>query len=162
MVDWQSVFQPSLGLAEIIVRATLMYLVLFAILRFVGRRQAGNFGPADLLVIVLIADAAQNGLGKDYTSVTEGVVLVLTIVAWQYALDWLAWRYPRLRPLLSAPALKLIEDGRLIEGNMRKEMLTQGELEGQLRQQGVEKISDVRQACLEGDGRLSVLKANGG
>lgn len=162
MVDWQSVFQPSLGLAEIIVRATLMYLVLFAILRFVGRRQAGNFGPADLLVIVLIADAAQNGLGKDYTSVTEGVVLVLTIVAWQYALDWLAWRYPRLRPLLSAPALKLIEDGRLIEGNMRKEMLTQEELEGQLRQQGVEKISDVRQACLEGDGRLSVLKANGG
>jgi len=60
-----------------------MYLALFVILRFIARRQAGSFGPADLLVIVLIADAAQNGLGKDYTSVTEGIVLVLTIVGWE-------------------------------------------------------------------------------
>ena len=75
-----------------------MYLALFAILRFIGRRQAGHFGPADLLVIVLIADAAQNGLGKDYQSVTEGIVLVATIVAWEYAFDWAAWRYPAPRP----------------------------------------------------------------
>ena len=57
-VDWNSVFVPAIGLAEIVVRDSLMYL------RFMARRQAGNFGPADLLVIVLIADAAQNGLGK--------------------------------------------------------------------------------------------------
>jgi hypothetical protein len=63
-IDWNSVFLPSLGIAEIVIRGTLMYLGLFAILRFMGRRQAGQFGPADLLVIVLIADAAQNGLGK--------------------------------------------------------------------------------------------------
>jgi hypothetical protein len=63
-VDWHNVFVPNLGIAEIVVRGTLMYLALFAILRFIGRRQAGHFGPADLLVIVLIADAAQNGLGR--------------------------------------------------------------------------------------------------
>ena len=79
-VDWNSVFVPAIGIAEIIVRGTVMYLSLFAILRFMSRRQAGSFGPADLLVIVLIADAAQNGLGKEYSSVTEGIVLVLTIV----------------------------------------------------------------------------------
>lgn len=78
-VDWNSVFMPAIGIAEIIVRGTIMYLGLFAILRFMSRRQAGSFGPADLLVIVLIADAAQNGLGKEYSSVTEGLVLVLTI-----------------------------------------------------------------------------------
>jgi hypothetical protein len=61
----------SLGIAEIVVRGTLMYLGLFVILRFMARRQAGHFGPADLLVIVLIADAAQNGRGKKYQSVTE-------------------------------------------------------------------------------------------
>ena len=71
-----------------------MYLGLFVILRFMARRQAGQFGPADLLVIVLIADAAQNGLGKEYQSVTEGLVLVMTIVAWEFLLDWLAYRYP--------------------------------------------------------------------
>ena len=80
-VDWHSVFVPSIGILEVMLRGTIMYLALFAILRFIGRRQAGHFGPADLLVIVLIADAAQNGLGKDYQSVTEGIVLVLTIVA---------------------------------------------------------------------------------
>jgi uncharacterized membrane protein YcaP (DUF421 family) len=86
------VFVPAIGLAEIVVRDSLMYLGLFVILRFMARRQAGHFGPADLLVIVLIADAAQNGPGKEYSSVTEGLALVLTIVAWEYLLDWIAWR----------------------------------------------------------------------
>jgi uncharacterized membrane protein YcaP (DUF421 family) len=159
-IDWHSILVPTVGLGEIVLRGTLMYLALFAILRFIGRRQAGHFGPADLLVIVLIADAAQNGLGKDYTSVTEGVVLVLTIVGWQYVLDWLGWRFPALRPVLTAPALKLISEGRVIEPNMRKELLTLEELESQLRQHGVENIAQVRSARLEGDGRLSVLKAD--
>ena len=61
-VDWHAMFVPALGLIDVVVRGTIMYLALFAILRFIGRRQAGHFGPADLLVIVLIADAAQNAL----------------------------------------------------------------------------------------------------
>ncbi len=64
-VDWRAIFVPSLGLAEVFVRGTLMYLALFAILRFIARRQAAQFGPADRLVLVLIAEAAQNGLGTD-------------------------------------------------------------------------------------------------
>ena len=83
-VDWEAMFVPAMGLGEIVLRGTLMYLVLFAILRFMGRRQAGHFGPADLLVIVLIADAAQNALGAEYRSITEGALLVLTIVTWEY------------------------------------------------------------------------------
>jgi uncharacterized membrane protein YcaP (DUF421 family) len=157
-VDWHTVFVPSLGIAEMVVRGTLMYLALFAILRFIGRRQAGHFGPADLLVIVLIADAAQNGLGKDYQSITEGIVLVLTIVAWEYALDWAAWRYPTLQPYLKPPALTLVRDGKLVPSALRKEMLSEDELDGQLREQGVEELSEVKLARLEGDGRLSVIK----
>jgi uncharacterized membrane protein YcaP (DUF421 family) len=157
-INWHSVFVPSIGLVEVMVRGTLMYLALFIILRFIGRRQAGHFGPADLLVIVLIADAAQNGLGKDYQSVTEGVVLVMTIVAWEYLLDWVAWRFPRVRTYLKPPALTLIKDGRLIKSALRKEMISEDELEGQLREQGVEDVTSVRLARLEGDGRLSVVK----
>jgi len=157
-VDWNAVFVPSLGLIEVFVRGTIMYLALFAILRFIARRQAGQFGPADLLVIVLIADAAQNGLGKDYGSVTEGIALVLTIVFWEYVIDWLAWRFPKLRPILTAPSLKLIENGRFAEGALRAEMLTRDELMGQLREKEIEEVSEVRLALLEGDGRVSVLK----
>ena len=157
-VNWDSVFVPAIGLAEIFVRGSLMYLGLFVILRIMARRQAGHFGPADLLVIVLIADAAQNGLGKDYGSVTEGLALVLTIVGWEYLLDWISWRFPATRPYLTPPSLTLIRDGRVIPQNLRKEMITEDELKSQLREHDVEGYADVRLATLEGDGRLSVLK----
>ncbi|MCC7253485.1 YetF domain-containing protein [Hyphomicrobium sp.] len=157
-IDWNAVFVPSLGLIEVVVRGTILYLALFAILRFIARRQAGQFGPADLLVIVLIADAAQNGLGKDYQSVTEAVVLVLTIVFWEYVIDWLAWRFPALRPILTAPSVTLIENGRFVPSALRGEMLTEDELMGQLREKEIENVRDVRVARLEGDGRISVLK----
>jgi uncharacterized membrane protein YcaP (DUF421 family) len=157
-IDWSNVFFPSLGIAEIIVRGTLMYLGLFIILRFMARRQAGHVGPADLLVIVLIADAAQNGLGKEYQSVTEGLVLVITIVAWEYLIDWLAYQFPALRPILRPPSLTLVKDGRAIEEAMRKEMLSMDELVSLLRQHEVEDIAHVRLAKLEGDGRISVFR----
>jgi uncharacterized membrane protein YcaP (DUF421 family) len=157
-IDWNSVFVPSLGIAEIVVRGTLMYLGLFVILRFMARRQAGHFGPADLLVIVLIADAAQNGLGKEYQSVTEGLVLVMTIVAWEYLIDWMAYRFPALRPVLRPSSLTLVREGQIIDEAMRKEMLSIDELASQLRQQQVEDITEVKLAKLEGDGRLSVLR----
>jgi uncharacterized membrane protein YcaP (DUF421 family) len=160
-VDWHSIFVPTLGIAQVVVRGTIMYLALFAILRFMARRQAGSFGPADLLVIVLIADAAQNGLGKDYASVTEGITLVVTIVAWDYTIDWLAWRFPPLRPVLKSPSLVLIRDGKLQEESLHREMLTREDLMGQLREQEVETIAEVRLAQIEGDGRLSVLKRKG-
>lgn len=127
-VDWNSMFVPALGIAEILIRGTLIYLILFVVLRFMARRQAGHFGPADMLVIVLIADAAQNALGKDYRSVTEGVLLVLTIVGWDYVLDWLAWRYPALRNIIKAPPIKLVENGRVVEANLDRELLTEDEL----------------------------------
>ena len=157
-IDYAAVFTPSLGILEVVLRGSIMYLALFAILRFIARRQTGSFGPADLLVIVLIADAAQNALGKDYGSVTEGIALVMTIVAWEYLLDWLAWRYPKLRPLIKAPSLVLVRDGRFQEEAMRSEMLTEDELRGQLREHGIDDERKVKVAHLEGDGRLSVLK----
>jgi uncharacterized membrane protein YcaP (DUF421 family) len=157
-VDWQSVFMPGIGIAEVVVRGSIMYLCMLAIMRFVGRRQAGHFGPADLLVIVMIADAAQNGLGKDYSSVTEGVTLVLTIVSWEYFLDWLSFRFPSVRPILKPPSLKLIQNGRLEQNNLRKEMLTEEELRSQLRELEIENYNEVKLCTLEGDGRLSVLR----
>lgn len=157
-IDWTSVFLPSLGLAEIVVRGSLMYLGLFIILRFMARRQTGHLGPADLLVIVLIADAAQNGLGKEYQSVTEGLCLVVTIVAWDYIIDWLSFRFPRLRAVLRPPALTVIRDGRVIEQAMQKELLSMDDLLAQLRQQQIEAVEEVKVARLEGDGRFSAIR----
>lgn len=157
-INWGSVFEPSIGIAEIVLRGSIMYLGLFAILRFMARRQAGQFGPADLLVIVLIADAAQNGLGKEYGSVTEGLTLVLTIVAWEYLIDWLSWKFPSLGKILNPSPLTLVENGKVRKDALQKEMLTEDELLGQLRQQYTEHFDEVKVAKLEGDGRLSVIR----
>lgn len=156
-IDWKSAFVPSLHIAEIFLRGTIVYLFLFFLLR-VLRRQAGAIGISDLLVVVLIADAAQNAMASEYKSITEGIILVSTIVFWDYILDWLGYRFPALRPLLRSPALPLINNGRLIRHNLRKAMIMEEELMAQLREQGVERVEEVKRACLEGDGQISVIK----
>lgn len=156
-IDWNAVFIPSVGIAEIVVRGTIVYLMLFVLLR-VLRRETGVLGIADVLVIVMIADAAQSAMASDYKSVTEGLILVGTIAFWDYLLDWLGYRFPWFQRLLRPAPLQLIKDGTLNRKHMRQEMITLDELMGQLREQGVEKVEDVKMCCLEGDGRISVIK----
>ena len=160
-IDWKSVFVPTVSLAEIVLRGTFIYLLLFFVLR-VLRREAGALGISDLLVVVIIADAAQNAMASEYKSVTEGAVLVGTIVAWDYFLDWLGFTFPAFGRLLRPAPLPLVKDGHKLRRNMRKEMITTEELMGLLREQGIESLSEVRRCYLEGDGHISVIKNDTG
>jgi uncharacterized membrane protein YcaP (DUF421 family) len=160
-VDWHAVFVPTVPVLETVVRGTVVYLVLLVLLRFVLKREAGTLGVQDLLVIVLIADAAQNAMAADYHSVSDGVILVATIIAWSYALDWLGFHSPRAQRLLHPPPLALVEDGRLLRRNMRQELVTADELMSQLRLQGIEDFTEVKAAYMEGDGRISVVPRSG-
>jgi hypothetical protein len=78
-IDWRSVFLPSASVTEIFLRGTIVYLFLFFILRLL-RREAGAIGISDLLLVVLIADAAQNAMSSDYKSITDGLILVSSSV----------------------------------------------------------------------------------
>jgi uncharacterized membrane protein YcaP (DUF421 family) len=160
-IDWKAVFVPTVSVLEIVVRGTFVYLLLFFVLR-VLRREAGALGISDLLVVVLIADAAQNAMASEYKSVTEGAVLVGTIVAWDYTLDWLGFRFPVVQKLLRPAPLPLVKDGQMLRRNMRKEMITTEELLALLREQGVEHLAEVKKCCLEGDGQISVIKNEAG
>ena len=160
-IDWAEFFVPKLSVLEVVLRGSLMYLAIFIILRVLGRRQSGSLGPADILVIVLLSDAAQNGMANDYKSVTEGIILVLTIVGWDFIIDWLAFHVPALRTMLRPAPITLIKGGVLHRRNMQREMITKEELMSQLREEGVESIKSVKLALLEGDGKLSVIKAKG-
>lgn len=141
-----------------LLRGTLVYLLLFLFLRFFLKRQTGIIGVADLLVVVLIADAAQNAMGSEYQSVPEGAALVGAIIFWDYALDWLGQRFPSFARLMCPQPLLLIKDGKMLRRNMRQEMITEAELLSQLRQHGVESPDDVKKAYIEGDGSISVIK----
>jgi uncharacterized membrane protein YcaP (DUF421 family) len=156
-VDWRSLLVPTVSLLEMVLRGSMMYLFVFAAMRLF-RRESGALSTADLLVVVLIADAAQNAMASEYRSVTEGAVLVSTIFAWNYGLDWLGYTYPRVHRLLNPSPLLLIKDGRLLPRNMRAEMLTKADLAEHLREHGVEDFAEVSRCYLEGDGHLSVIK----
>ena len=157
-VDWHAIFVPSGSLLELVIRGSLMYLLILAAFR-IFRRDAGSMAMADLLVVVLIADAAQNGMAGEYRSLTEGVALVATIFAWNYSLDWLAYRSRFMYWLLHPPPLLLVDRGRIQHRHMRAQLITRGDLSEQLREQGVEDVSAVKACWLESDGRLSVIKA---
>ena len=156
-IHWRATFVPDTPFLEIFLRGSIVYLVIFGLLRGVLNRQAGAVGITDLLVIVLIADAAQNAMASDYKSLPDGILLVATIVFWAYALDWLGFRIPAVGRLVRPPALPLVRDGRMLRRNMQRELITDEELHSQLRLQGSDDLTQVKAAYMEGDGRISFI-----
>ena len=157
-LDWGEIFGISVSPLELIIRGTAMYLFLFLLFRVVVRRRVGAIGMADILILVIIADAAQNAMSGEYKSVTEGAILVGTIMFWNVAIDWLNFRVPALRPWLEPPPLLLIQNGRILRRNLRHEYVTEDELKAKLREKGVKEYSEVAEAHMESDGSVSVLK----
>jgi uncharacterized membrane protein YcaP (DUF421 family) len=159
-VDWHAMLVPSSSLLEIVLRGTATYLALFVLLRLVLKRQSGAIGIADLLVVVMIADAAQNGMAGDYKSITEGLLLVGTILFWNVALNWLGYHFAFVEKLTHPAPLPLIQDGRFLRANMRQELISHAELMSQLREQGIEDPAEVARASIEGDGSISIIRRN--
>ena len=157
-VDWGQLFGLSVSPLELIIRGSAMYLFLFVLFRVVVRRRIGAVGMADILVLVIVADAAQNAMSGEYKSVTDGAILVSTIIAWDVLIDWLNFRVPALRPWLEAPPLLLVRNGQLIHRNLRHEFVTEDELKSKLREKGVSDVAEVAEAHMESDGTVSVIK----
>jgi uncharacterized membrane protein YcaP (DUF421 family) len=157
-MDWKSIFTPDTPLLEIVLRGSLMYIALFAMLRIILKRQTGTLGMTDLLLITLLADAAQNAMAGEYKSVPDGIVLVGTIIFWNYAFDWLSYRSEWFGHLIEPPPLPLIRDGKMLRRNMRMELITEDELRMQLREQGLEDLSKVKAAFIESDGQVSIIQ----
>ncbi|MFN7938859.1 MAG: DUF421 domain-containing protein [Bryobacteraceae bacterium] len=146
---------------ELIVRGTVMYWLLFLLMRFVLRRDAGSLSLADVLMIVFLGSAAQNGISGEYKTIGEAVVLVGTIAFWNYLFDWMAFRYRWFARFAEPRVIPLIRHGRVLKENLRREMLTVEELQGQLRASGIENIGEVKHALLEADGHISVIQFGG-
>ena len=143
---------------ELVMRGSAMYWFLFLLFRFVLRRDAGSLGVADILLLVLIADAAQNAMAGGYTSVAEGAVLVSTLIGWNWLMDWGSYRFNAVRRFLEPPPVVLVRHGRLVRGSLRSQMVTVPELMANLRTHGVDKLADVKIARMEPDGNISVIR----
>lgn len=155
-MDWHAILVPQNPISEVILRGTLIYFLLFFVLRFFLNRQAGAIGIPDILVVVLVVESTTDALGEN-KSVTEAASLILTVMFWSYGLQWLAYRFPRLEVLLTSSKVKLIENGKMLRKNMRRELVTEDELFALLRTQGVDDPKDIKLACLESSGDISVV-----
>ncbi len=156
----RDLFVLTISPVELVVRGTVMYLGLVLVVRFLLRRDVGSMSMADILFVVLIADAAQNAMAGEYKSLADGIVLVGTLVTWNVCLDWLAYRSNVIRRVLEPPALPLIKDGRLLRQNLKKEWITADEVQSKLREAGIDDMKEVRVACLEPSGELSVIRVD--
>lgn len=157
-VDWHQLFVFNTPPLELIIRGSLVYGFLFVVFRSILQRDIGAVGIADILLVVLVADASQNAMASEYTSVAEGVVLMSTILGWNLLIDWAAFRFPRLRHVLQPPELCLVRDGRINQRNLRRELMSKDELYAKLREHGIADLAEVKFAYMESDGSVSVIR----
>lgn len=160
--DWHELFALTVSPVELFIRGSIIYLFLFAVFRTILQRDIGTVGIADVLLLVLVADAAQNAMAAEYRSVTDGLILISTILGWNLLFDYLAYRSPRWRRLLQAPEICLVHNGRIIHRNLRREFLSEDDLHAKLREHGIAELSEVRAAYMESDGTVSVIRRQPG
>lgn len=157
-VDVAALFAVETPLLETFIRGTVVYLALVLLMRFGMSRGMGSIGISDMLVIIIIADASQNAMAGEYKTITDGLLLVLTIVFWDFMIDALMYRFPILQRVFLHDKVCLIKNGRILHRNMRSELVTKDEIMAQLRVNGVEDVKKVKEACLESNGEISVIK----
>ncbi len=160
-LDLKAVFGMTMPVIELFVRGSLLFWFLVLVFRVVLRRDIGSMGITDFLFIVLLGDAAQNGMIGDATSATDAIVLISTLVFWNVLIDWTTSRSPRLERLFSSQRLCLVKNGRRNRRNMRREFISDEELMSKVREQGLEDLSRVKLMFLESDGEISLIRQPG-
>lgn len=161
-MDWSELFGLSLNPWELIVRGSALYWFLFLIFRVLMPRNIGSVTVADVLLLVLVADASQNAMTGDYRTVSDGFVLIGTLLGWNSLLDALTFYSPTMRRLLEPPPLLLIRRGEVLHRNLRREFIAFEELKAQLREHGIDDIRQVKAAYMESNGEFSVVRMDGG
>jgi uncharacterized membrane protein YcaP (DUF421 family) len=161
MPDWLDMFSLSAPVLEQLVRGTVTYLALLILMRLVGQREAGGLGLTDVLVVVLVADAASSGLTGSADSIGDGLLLACTILFWSVAVDALSYRWPRFSRLVKARPRPLIRDGEMNRRTMLRELMSEEEVISQLRLHGVENPKQVARAFMEPNGMISIVRREG-
>ncbi|MBE9462546.1 DUF421 domain-containing protein [Dyadobacter subterraneus] len=155
-VDWHAMFVPSLSLLEIFLRGTLTYWVIYLCMRLF-RRGTGQLSISDLLLITMISDAAQNAMAGTYNSVVEGAALIMTLLFWDFAIDWMGYNKVIFGKFAKPDPVLLIRNGRLLQKNMEKELIDEEELTALLREKDVDDYKKVKTCYLEATGNISVI-----
>ena len=143
---------------DLVIRAAVAYVAVFAFTRLLGRRELSQMQPFDLILLVVIGDLIQQGVTQNDLSVTGLLLVVATVGLLQVAASYLSFRFKRLRPLLEGEPVVIIENSAFIERNLKRERLTVDDVTEEMRLQSISSLAEVRWAVLETSGRMSFIK----
>ena len=143
---------------DIVFRGIVVFFFLYLLTRIVGRRERSSLEPFDLILLVILGDSVQQGLTQDDYSITGAVIAISTIAVLQVATSYVSFRVPRLRPLLDGEPIVVVEDGKAIEGNLKRERLSVEELMEEARLQQIGSLDEIQWAVLETSGNISFIK----
>jgi len=145
---------------DLVIRAAVVFLFIYLVTRVAGKRELSSMEPFDLILLVVMGDLVQQSITQSDYSVTGALIVISTITLLTVLVSWVNWRFRSLRSVLEGQPVVLVENGKLIEQNMKRERITVEDIESEGRQQQVTDIADMRWALLETSGRISVIPAS--
>jgi uncharacterized membrane protein YcaP (DUF421 family) len=143
---------------DIALRTIVVFAVLLVLMRVIGRRELSSLQPFDLILLIILGDAVQQGLTQDDYSLTGALIVVFTFALLQVFVSWLGYKFPGARPILEGEPIVIVQDGNVIERNLRRERLTEAEIAEEARCSGIAHLAQVRWAVLETNGKISFIK----
>jgi len=147
---------------DIVLRGTVIFVALYALVRLMGKRELGQMTPFELIVLVVIGDLIQQGVTQNDFSLTGAVIAIATIAFWALVMSWASFLWPRAERLLEGEPRVIIRDGELLTGNLRRNRLTKNEIESEMRLAGIAHMRDVKWAILEPRGKISFIQGRDG
>ena len=142
---------------DLVIRAAVVFFFVFLVTRIVGRRELSQLEPFDLILLVVVCDLVQQGVTQSDESVTGALIVISTIAILTVAVSWISFRSRRARLLTEGEPIVLVQDGRPIERNMRRERITLEDIEEEARQSQITSVAELRWAILEDGGRISCI-----
>jgi uncharacterized membrane protein YcaP (DUF421 family) len=147
---------------DIAIRAVTLYVFILLVTRVIGRRELSSLSPLDLILLIVLGDAIQQGLTQDDYSVTGAIIAVSTLASLQVLTSYISFRSQRARKVLEGLPIVLLEDGKLVERNIKRERMTADEIAEEMRVQQIGSFDEVQWAILESNGSLSFVKKQSG
>jgi uncharacterized membrane protein YcaP (DUF421 family) len=146
---------------DIVIRAAIAFSFVFLLTRVVGRRELSQLEPFDLIMLIMMGDLVQQGVTQSDYSVT-GIFLAAGMLALMTVLvSYLSFRFKRLRPILDGEPLVIVQDGKVIDANLKRERMTVDEVAQEARLQQIASLEEVEWAVLERTGQISFIKKSG-
>jgi uncharacterized membrane protein YcaP (DUF421 family) len=142
---------------DLVLRALVAFVFVLFLTRVVGRRELSSLQPFDLILLVMIGDLVQQGVTQNDFSLTGMILVGSTIAVLAVFVSWSSFRFPALRPVLDGEPVIVVQDGKPVEKNLRRNRLTVDEIRAAARQEQIATLDEVEWAVLETSGRISFI-----